>query len=166
MVELVIDRFKPQVDELIINANRNIERYQRFNQTVVEDVIQGYQGPLVGILSGMSICKNDFLVCVPCDCPFFPLDLVARMFNVQQSFDADIVSVSDGIRTHPVFALIRTDLANSLRDYLQSDQRKIDRWYQQHNYQLVEYTNALQCFENINTPEQLEQSQNRIRGYD
>ena len=162
MVEHVIDRFEPQVDELLINANRNIERYQQLNYKMVEDVIDGYQGPLVGILSGMAICENEFLVCVPCDCPFFPTDLVARMVNLQQSSDADIVSVTDGERTHPVFALIRTSLQNSLKDYLQSDQRKIDRWYQQHNYQCVEYKHECNYFDNINTPEQLNESRLRI----
>ena len=162
MIEHVMARFKPQVDELLINANRNIERYQQFNHKIVEDVIEGYQGPLVGILSGMSICVNEFLVCVPCDCPFFPTDLVARMISVQKSMDADIVSVTDGDRTHPVFALIRVSLKDSLQAYLLSDQRKIDRWYLQHNYQLLEYAEARNFFENINTPEQLKESKRRF----
>lgn len=163
MIERVMERIKPQVDEILINANRNIKRYRQFNQAIVEDIMTGYQGPLAGILSAMSISGNSFLACVPCDCPFFPMDLVARMLAVQQSSAADIVSVSDGYRTHPVFALIKTDLQSSLEDYLQSGQRKIDRWYGQHNYQLVEYSNAPHFFENINTPEQLELAQRRIQ---
>ncbi len=162
MIEWVLDRLEPQVDEILINANRNIGRYDKFNHRVVRDVIGGYQGPLAGILSAMRVCKNDLLVCVPCDCPFFPADLVARMLNVQQLSAADIVSVYDGERNHPVFALLRTDLGDSLEAYLSSDQRKIDTWYKQHNYQLVEYSDAAHCFENINTPNQLVVSQQRI----
>ena len=162
MIEHVVDRFQPQVDELLINANRNIERYQRFNFKIVEDIMEGYQGPLVGILSGMVVCENDFMVCIPCDCPFFPTDLVERMLDLQQSSDADIVSVTDGERAHPVFALLKTNLVGSLKDYLQSDQRKIDRWYQQHNYQLVEYSPEHNYFDNINTPEQLNESSLRM----
>lgn len=157
MIERVIDRLASQVDELLINANRNIVRYRQYNQPIVEDIIEGYQGPLVGILSGMNVCKNEFLVCVPCDCPFFPRDLVARMVGVQHSTGADIVSVNDGNRIHPVFALLNTNLKRSLHDYLLSGQRKIDLWYQQHDYRLVEYNDAAQCFININTPEQLRQ---------
>ena len=166
MIERVIERFKPQVDEIYINANRNISRYQKFNLTIVEDVIGGYQGPLAGILSGMAISESDFIICVPCDCPFFPLDMVARMMQVQTSSDADIVSVNDGVRTHPVFALIKTDLKSSLEDYLNSGQRKIDRWYVQHNYQLLEYPGKQHCFDNINTPEQLKLSSKRIQDDD
>ena len=166
MIERVVDRLKPQVDELYINANRNIDRYRQFNLPIVEDSIAGYQGPLAGILSGMSACESDYLMCVPCDCPFFPTDLVAQMANLQSARNADIVSVSDGVRAHPVFALIKTALKSSLEHYMHAGHRKIDRWYAQHNYQLLEYDNAQNCFDNINTPEQLEQSSQRIRKYD
>lgn len=166
MIERVVDRFKPQVSELLINANRNIDQYRRFNLPILTDTITGYQGPLAGILSGLNVCENDYLACVPCDCPFFPLDLVARMVSLQAEADAEIVSVSDGDRTHPVFALIHTKLKNSLEEYLNSGQRKIDRWYAQHCYQVLEYKHSAHCFANINTPEQLEKTNERIRGYD
>ena len=163
MISLIIDRLTPQVDQIIINANRNIDKYKDFDLEVIEDVIEGYQGPLAGILSGLRHSQSEFMVVVPCDCPFFPHDMVARLFNKQANTDADIVSVNDGERTHPVFALIKTSLHNSLSDYLQSGERKIDKWYGQHNYQCVNYPHGKGYFENINTPEQLQQVNQRFQ---
>ncbi len=162
MIERVIERLSPQVDEVIINANRNISSYTTLQHRVIEDEIQGFQGPLAGILSGLKQCKNKFMVCVPCDTPFFPCDLVSQMTAKQHTTSADVISVSDGNRIHPVFALIKSDLAGSLEDYLAKGERKIDRWYQQHNFYLIEYPGGEHFFENINTVEQLEMAASRI----
>ena len=163
MIEWVTDRLEPQVDQLMINANRNVDRYQQFNHQIIEDEIKGFQGPLAGILSGLKKSETEFLVCVPCDTPFFPEDLVLRMLEVEQATCADIISVNDGVRTHPVFALIKTDLKKSLEEYLHSGERKIDRWYQQHNYQLLGYQDGEHFFENINTVDQLRDAELRIK---
>ncbi len=163
MIEWIIDRLQPQVDELIINANRTINRYKQLNYPVIEDEAKGFHGPLAGILSGLKACKNELLVYVPCDTPFFPDDLVASMLEKQQAASAEIVSISDGERTHPVFALIKTSLQQSLQEYLESGQRKIDCWYQQHDYQLLEYPGGQNFFENINTQEQLLAAEHRIQ---
>lgn len=163
MIEWVINRLEPQVDQLLINANRNVDRYKQFNYPVIEDEIEGFQGPLAGILSGLKRCEADFLICVPCDTPFFPEDLVSRMLEKQQATCAEVISVSDERRTHPVFALIKSNLKNSLEEYLLSGERKIDRWYQQHNYHLLEYQGGEHYFENINTKEQLQDAELRIK---
>ena len=122
----------------------------------------GYQGPLAGILSGLGHCKTELIVCVPCDTPFFPKTMVANMLKKQQMTNAEIVSVSGGRRIHPVFALIKTELASSLRNYLLSGERKIDRWYEQHHYEIIEYPDGEHYFENINTEEQLIDVEQRL----
>lgn len=156
LVEIVIERLDAQVEDIIISANRNLERYRRLGRAVVEDEISGFQGPLAGMLSGLKHCQSEFMVAVPCDSPYFPQDLVARMLRTQQSTQADIVSVSDGERTHPVFALIRTALADDLESWLANGGRKIDRWYAAHRYQVLEYPDGKLYFENFNSPEQLQ----------
>lgn len=162
MIEWVIMRLQMQVDDLKINANRTIDRYKNLNYPVLEDEVEGFQGPLAGILSGLKACENQFLVCVPCDTPFFPYNLVERLLETQQTTNAQVVSVTDGTRTHPVFALIKASMKHSLENYLLSGERKIDRWYEQHNYHLVEYSGAEDLFENINTEDQLKIAELRM----
>ncbi len=162
LIEWVIDRLNPQVDNLIINANRSIESYQQLNYPIIQDELSGYQGPLAGILAGLEHCQTELMVCVPCDTPFFPENLVAKMLEKHIATHANIVSVSDGERSHPVFAMIKTELRSSLNQFLQAGQRKIDRWYQQHNYQFVDYLRGEHFFENINTVEQLKAAELRI----
>jgi molybdopterin-guanine dinucleotide biosynthesis protein A len=79
MVAHVIRRLLPQVDTLIVNANQNIERYGAFGHPVVPDAIGGFAGPLAGLHAGLNACTTPLLVTSPCDSPFLPLDLVARL---------------------------------------------------------------------------------------
>lgn len=92
MVAQVIRRFAPQVDALIVNANQNIERYAAFGHPVVPDVITGYAGPLAGLHAGLNACRTPLLVTSPCDSPFLPLDLVARLHEALEREGADLAS--------------------------------------------------------------------------
>ena len=78
MVQWVLERYTPQVDEVLINANQNIEQYQTLGYTVVADDIGGYAGPLAGLHRGLTAAKHALVATVPCDSPFLPLDLIAR----------------------------------------------------------------------------------------
>src|SRR5215831_12523728 len=79
MVEHVVARFAPQVDELLINANRNLDAYARLGHRVIADEIEGFAGPLAGFERGLAHAKGALVVTAPCDSPFLPLDLVARL---------------------------------------------------------------------------------------
>src|SRR5256885_64715 len=140
--------FRSQVGHLLINANRHAEAYAQLGAAhgapVWPDAEPDYPGPLAGFLSGLMHCRTPWLVCVPCDTPLFPLDLVERLVQaaLSQQPAADIV-VAHGwersldadqslLRAQPVFCLMRSSLRDSLQSFIRSGGRKIDAWTGQH----------------------------------
>jgi len=120
MTGLIIDILKPNVDEIIINANRNVAEYETFGEKVVSDSLEGYQGPLAGFEAGMAAASTQWLFTCPCDSPLQSPQLLPYMLKSVISENADIGVAHDGQRTHPVFSLLKTDLLSSLQHYLQS----------------------------------------------
>jgi molybdenum cofactor guanylyltransferase len=154
MVAHAIDRLRPQVTSLVINANRNIEIYAAFGFPVVSDEVSGFAGPLAGLHSGMHACETALIATVPCDSPFLPLDLIERLHAALQSQDADIAVASTGGQLQPVFALYKTSLVASLEKFLIEGGRKIDKWYEQHKTVPVDFEDE-HAFSNINSVEEL-----------
>jgi molybdenum cofactor guanylyltransferase len=155
MVAHVIERLAPQVSSLIINANRSVDAYASFGYPVLSDAISGFAGPLAGLHAAMRVCTTQWLVSAPCDSPFLPLDLVARLFEAVQRDSAEIaVADSDNV-AQPVFAMYNAALLPSLEAFLNSGERKIDRWTAKHRVANVAFTDA-HAFANINTIEELE----------
>lgn len=155
MVEHVLQRLEPQVDGLIINANRNLEQYAALGAQVVPDTLEDFQGPLAGMLAGLRSCNTPLLITCPCDSPLPPLDYVVRMREAMQEQQTDIAVASDGNRLQPVFCLLRADLAQSMQDFLDAGDRKIDLWFAQHPTAEVNFSDQPQAFANINNPEEL-----------
>ncbi len=155
MVEHVIARLVPQVSTLIINANRNLEVYAAYGYPVLPDEGGGFCGPLAGIASAMRFARTPLVLAVPCDSPFVPADLCARLHQRLETDGAEISAAHDGERLHPVFALLQTALLPSLQHYLGAEGRKIDRWYGQHRFATVDFSDAPAAFININSPEEL-----------
>jgi molybdenum cofactor guanylyltransferase len=151
MIEYIIDALKPQVDHILINANRNIETYQRYGFPVVKDIMGDYFGPLVGMASGLQACTSDRVLTVPCDSPFVPPVLAARLNSTLIEHQADISVANDSERMQPVFAVIRRELLDSLLAYLDAGGRKIDTWYAEHNMALADFSDWPDAFININT---------------
>ncbi|MGL4937548.1 molybdenum cofactor guanylyltransferase MobA, partial [Shewanella sp.] len=110
MIKHTIDRIKPQVKEILINANRNQARYAEFGFKVISDEHSGFLGPLAGMISAMGQTDADYLLVVPCDCPLLPHDLVARMLAAIETQDADLAVASDGEREQPVILLLKPSL--------------------------------------------------------
>lgn len=156
MAAHAIERLAPQVEELLINANRNPEAYAQFGHRVIADEIEGFAGPLAGFERGLAHARGDLVVTVPCDSPFLPADLVARMRAALDRDDAEVAVARTGEQVHPVFCLMRRGVHGSLRDFLASGQRKIDRWYPQLRSTLVSFDDEPDAFRNINTREELE----------
>src|SRR5437867_2167972 len=129
LVAHVIQRLNPQVDEILINANREIERYAAFGYPVIQDDIEGFAGPLAGLHKGMSIAKHPYVLTVPCDSPLLPMNLVGRLMNGLIERDADLAVAKTGMQAHPVFCLCRKTLLPNLESFLQNGGRKIDAWY-------------------------------------
>lgn len=152
LVAHVRERLVGRVAELLINANRSHATYGEFAERVIEDAEGGYQGPLMGIYSGLLTAHTPWLLVVPCDTPALPQDLVARL--VAGIGEADIAVAGDGQRLHPVVALIRTSLAQDLGEALAAGERKIDRWYARHAWVRVDFAEGADAFANLNTQEE------------
>ena len=155
MVAHAIERLAPQVDELLINANRNPEAYAQFGHRVIADEIAGFAGPLAGFERGLAHAQGALVVTVPCDSPFLPKDLVARLRERLEAAHADLTVAKTGDQAHPVFSLMRRTVLPSLQEFLGSGQRKIDKWYSVLRVEEVAFDDEADAFLNINTREEL-----------
>ena len=155
MVAHVIQRLQPQVDEILINANREIERYTALGYPVITDDIAGFAGPLAGLHKGMSMASHPYVLTVPCDSPLLPMNLTSRLMNGLIERDADLAVAKTGSQAHPVFCLCRKTLLANLESYLQNGGRKIDDWYSTLEVAEVLFDDNPQAFTNVNTPEEL-----------
>lgn len=155
MVAWVLERLAPQVDEVIINANQNGAAYARFERRVVPDRIGGYAGPLAGLQAGLEAAAHPLVVTVPCDSPFLPHDLVARLREAMQRSGADLAVAKTGAQPHPVFSLVRVLVLPGLAEFLEDGGRKIDAWYAALKVVEVPFDDEADAFSNINTREEL-----------
>lgn len=161
MVQWVIARFAPQVDELLINANQNPDTYAAFGHRVIPDAIGGYAGPLAGLHRGLTEARHDLVATVPCDSPFLPHDLVPRLHSALERGGADLAVARTGEQPHPVFCLCRRGVLGSLSAFLDAGGRKIDAWYASLNVVEVPFDDEPDAFSNINTEAELKDFQLR-----
>jgi len=158
-----LERLRPQVTALMLNANRNLPAYQAMGAPVYPDEITDYPGPLAGMLAGLSNCRTPYLVTVPCDTPNFPLDLVTRLADALASMDAAMATaytLEDGRpRAQPVFCLMRASLRDSLSAFVESGERKTGLFAAKHHGAKVVFNDAA-AFANANTLEELAKLQN------
>ena len=155
MVAWVLERFAPQVDEVIINANQNLDTYARFGHRVVPDEIGGFAGPLAGLQRGLSEARHSLVATAPCDTPFLPADLVMRLHSALTTKVAQLAVARTGDQPHPVFCLCRRDVLPHLTAFLQGGGRKIDAWYATLNVVEVMFDDQPAAFSNINTADEL-----------
>ncbi len=152
LVEWVIEALRPQVGALLINANRNTERYAGYGLEVIADLEPGFQGPLAGIRSAMQAARTPWIVILPCDGPCPAPDLVQRLSLALHDQDAELAVACDGARMQPVHALLPVSLAASLDAFLAGGERKVDLWYARHRLALADLSDRPDCFFNINRP--------------
>ena len=153
----VLERLRPQVNCLLINANQNQDAYARFGFPVIADRIGGFAGPLAGLHAGLTACTTPYLVSVPCDSPFLPADLVARLHGGLMAADAQLAVARTGEQLHPVFALCHVDVLPSLGRFLGAGGRKIDAWFAALRTAEVAFDDEPAAFANINTADELQQ---------
>jgi molybdenum cofactor guanylyltransferase len=153
MVEWVLARLAPQVAEIIVNANQNIQTYERYGHRVVSDEIAGFAGPLAGLHAGLKACAHPLVVTVPCDSPFLPSDLVSRLTD--SLGENQLAVAKTGEQPHPVFALMKRQVRESLEAFLAAGGRKIDAWYAALKVVEVSFDDEADAFRNINTLEEL-----------
>jgi molybdenum cofactor guanylyltransferase len=178
----VLQSLAPQVNHIIINANRHINDYREWGYEVVSDEGEGFSGPLAGMLAGLRVCNTDWMVTAPCDTPVLPLDWVARLKQAaiqggrlaamvrapeispeirqfsRETFPATAPQDTVALRSQPVFCLLHRSLVTDLAAYLAQGERKIDRWTDRHACVMVDFeADPLQAwaFTNLNTLREL-----------
>ena len=160
MAEQVLQRLKPQVGHVIINANQHREVYESFGCPVCPDEFSGFAGPLAGLHAGLTRCETPYLVTSPCDSPFLPMDLVEKLSAALAAAQADIAVAVTGDsarqQRHPVFCLLSRHLKDDLATYLGDGGRKMDAWFARHTQVDVGFADEAE-FANINTREELDQ---------
>ncbi len=153
IIELLIEKLIRQNIKITINANRNQTTYQQYGYPVISDQLADFQGPLAGFAAAMQAVETDFILTLPCDGPLLVNHFVDAFIEAQSRNGAAICVADDGERLQPVYALIRIDLLDDLQLFLQSGDRKIDRWYARHDFTRVDFTKQKNMFANINKPE-------------
>ena len=151
LIQHVIGRLKPQVGEILINANREIVHYQAFGLPVIQDEGADFIGPLAGFILGLQHAKHDYVLTVPCDSPLLPLDLAERLLNGMTASRMDIAVASSEENAHPVFCLMKKSVLPSLQAYIESGERKVSAWQKSLNYIEVDFSDNFQAFTNLNT---------------
>jgi molybdopterin-guanine dinucleotide biosynthesis protein A len=166
----VIERARPQVAALVLNANGDPARFAAFDLPVAADVVEGFAGPLAGVLTGMDWARAHrpdcpWIATIATDTPFFPPDLVARMVAAVEHDDADLACAASGGRAHPVFGLWPVRLANELRAAMVEEGiRKVDVWTARHPLVEVPFAaDPVDPFFNTNRPEDLAEAERLLR---
>ena len=149
-------RLRPQVGELLISANRNLDEYARLGARVLPDAQPGdFAGPLAGMAAGLRACTTPWLLSVPCDGPWLPPDLAQRLGEAALAAGRDAAIAVAGGRRQPVHALLRSDLLESLLEFLRGDGRKVEDWLRTVGFAEAVFEDP-RAFDNINLPQQLE----------
>ncbi len=161
MISYAIQAMRPVVDELLINANRNLEQYRLFNYPVISDQNSNFEGPLAGILAALNNSQADILLVMPCDSPFMTQACLQALLDERDQQAAEVAVAFDGKRIHPVFMALKTSLKDNLTDYLARGERKIDYWFESLHWVAVDFHSSPEIFSNINTLEQLSELSNK-----
>jgi molybdopterin-guanine dinucleotide biosynthesis protein A len=155
MVQRVLERFAPQVNEVLINANQNAAQYGALGHPVVPDQIPDFAGPLAGLHAALSKAAHPLVATVPCDSPFLPVDLVSRLKTALDAHAADLAVARTFNQAQPVFCLCRREALPHLTAFLESGGRKFDLWYATLKVIEVAFDDEADAFGNINTCDEL-----------
>ena len=154
LVEHVLERVAGQTVETLIVANRHIDEYAALGVNVISDRIDGYQGPLAGIDVAFSVTASSFLLCVPCDSPFLPDDLIDR-FIVASTGNNPIVVASDGQRLHPIICLIHRSVWPDVERRLAQGHLRLMDWVDANGYDVADFSDCPVSLQNLNTLAQI-----------
>ncbi|HWE74676.1 MAG TPA: molybdenum cofactor guanylyltransferase MobA [Stellaceae bacterium] len=168
MLAHVIERAKPQVDALVLNANGDPQRFANFGLPVISDSIAGFAGPLAGVLAGLDwaaehVPEAELVASFATDAPFFPRDLVNRLAVALEEGGFDLACAQSNGQAHPVFGLWPLSLRGALREALAAGMRKVDRWTARYKLVEVEFlAEPVDPFFNANRPDDLAEAERLI----
>lgn len=151
LVEWVLAAVSPQVGEVVISANRNLEAYAAYGHRVLPDTLPGYPGPLAGVLAALDAVSADWLLVVPCDTPHLPVNLAVRLLDAARRENVVLATAADATRVHHSCFIVRCDQRDGLAAYLARGERAVRHWQAGLTSTTVSFDAA--CFANVNTPE-------------
>ncbi len=173
MLARILDRIRPQVDALALNANGDPARFAAYGLPVVPDPVPDHPGPLAGVLAGLDWARRAcpdaaYVATVPGDAPFLPRDLVARLAAARAAAGADMACAASGGREHPVFGLWPVRLADELRHALTVEEvRKVDVWTARYRRAVADFPAApLDPFFNANSPADIAAAERMLARYE
>lgn len=147
----VLETLRPQVNQLVISANRNLDIYQKAGVPVITDSLPDYPGPLAGMLAVMEAVESEWFLFSPCDTPNIPSDLASSLWDGLGNPMVQAVWVNDGGRDHPGIALIHHSVKVALRAYLSAGERRVMQFLLSIGGRAIVFDNARTYFLNINT---------------
>ncbi|MGY6214293.1 molybdenum cofactor guanylyltransferase MobA [Methylolobus aquaticus] len=140
---------------VVINANRNAERYATFGYPVIPDATDAFDGPLAGLLAGLAYARSGYVLTLPVDAPLMTEAVLRRLPDALAAQEADVCVPADGARLQPVFMLARRSLKSSLEAYLADGGRKVDAWLAGQRLAIADCSDVPAVFANVNAPEDL-----------
>ena len=163
LAEWVLARIQPQVDEILISANRNLDAYVTFGYPVLPDKTEGFAGPLAGIARGLLDAKHELILSTPCDTPFLPDDLVARLQAVLLQGNNDMVIPLVGDNPQYAICLMHRRVGGNLAVFLAQGGHRVQEWQAGLKCAQVDFSDAAPFFVNLNRPEQLTALEDRLK---
>lgn len=142
-------------DCILISANRNIKRYQTYGHPVIRDNLDGYQGPLAGLLAAMQASPRQYILLLPCDSPHAPTDLQSRLMRQMNTQQKQVAICHDGERLQPLFALINCDFSTQLDTFLSQGKRKAQQFFASLEPLICDFSDQPESFRNFNRAEDL-----------
>ena len=163
MVAHTIDALRPQTAEVVVNANRNAGAYRAITGCrVIADTVGDFAGPLAGMASALESSTTRLLLTAPCDSPLVTGELGPRLHAALIRDGAEIAVAHDGERMQPVFALLTRGLLPDLLAFLAAGERKIDTWYATRHAVTADFSDILDTFLNVNTPQERDRLEQRL----
>ncbi|HQS81213.1 MAG TPA: molybdenum cofactor guanylyltransferase MobA [Thiobacillus sp.] len=156
LIDWALAALTPQVDELVISANRNFDAYAAYGHRVLPDTLPDFPGPLAGVLAALQAVAADWLLVAPCDTPRLPADLAARLLAAAQRANVPLAVAADAVRVHHSCFIVRADQRDHLAAYLARGARAVRHWQAELPSTAVRFEAA--CFANVNQPQDLQAS--------
>ncbi len=156
----IIELSNKYSNDVFIIANDNLEEYKKLHPHLYSDILDNYQGPLSGIYTALSKSKNRYVIILPCDGPFVKEDYFKKFINYES--DQHILVAKTGDRLQPVYARLDSLLKENLRAFLETGERKIDKWYASCGYEEIFFEQDEEMFININSKDDIEKNRSLI----